>query len=66
MKNILIFFMFRDVPGCSGMFRNVPGCSMFLVLSTPQNTTVLCIVYVVVQPNLDLDRFIVFTHWSEM
>ena len=24
MKNILIFFMFRDVPGCSGMFH-VPG-----------------------------------------
>ena len=21
------FFMFRDVPGCSGMFRDVPGCS---------------------------------------
>ena len=66
IKKYFNFFMFRDVPGCSGMFRNVPGCSMFLVLSTPQNTTVLCIVYVVVQPNLDLDRFIVFTHWSEM
>ena len=32
------FFMFRDVPGCSGMFRNVPRCSMFRVLSTPAAT----------------------------
>ena len=25
MKIIFNFFMFRDVPGCSGMFRHVPG-----------------------------------------
>ena len=34
-ENYFYFFMFRDVPGCSGVFRNVPECSMFLVLSTP-------------------------------
>ena len=34
-ENYFYFFMFRDVPGCSGMFRNVPECSMFRVLSTP-------------------------------
>ena len=29
---LFYFFMFRDVPGCSGMFRNVPACSeMFRV-----------------------------------
>ena len=28
MKITFIFFMFRDVPACSGMFRNVP-CSGF-------------------------------------
>ena len=27
-ENYFYFFMFRDVPGCSGMFRNVP-CSWF-------------------------------------
>ena len=32
------FFMFRDVPGCSGIFRHVPECSVFLVLSTPFST----------------------------
>ena len=26
-KNYFNFFMFRDVPECSGMFPNVPGCS---------------------------------------
>ena len=36
--NFLNFFMFRDVPGCSGMFRHVPECSMFRVLSTPHLT----------------------------
>ena len=34
-ENYFSFFMFRDVPACSGMFRYVPECSMFLVLSTP-------------------------------
>ena len=35
------FFMFRDVPECSGMFRHVPECSMFRVLSTPHFFAVL-------------------------
>ena len=31
-ENCFYFFVFRDVPGCSGMFRNVPACSgMFRV-----------------------------------
>ena len=34
--NYFYFFMFRDVPRCSGMFRHVPECSVFRVLSTPQ------------------------------
>ena len=34
-ENCLYFFMFRDVPGCSGMFRHVPECSVFLVLLYP-------------------------------
>ena len=34
-ENYFYFFMFRDVPECSGMSRNVP-CSVFLVLSTPK------------------------------
>ena len=34
-ENYFNFFMFRDVPACSGMFRNVPECSMFRILSTP-------------------------------
>ena len=34
-ENYFYFFMFRDVPGCSGMFRHVPECSMFRLLSTP-------------------------------
>ena len=44
------FFMFRDVPRCSGMFRNVPGCSMFRVLSTPKKCTkklIIIIVYII-------------------
>ena len=32
---LFYFFMFRDVPVCSGMFRHVPECSVFQVLSTP-------------------------------
>ena len=35
-ENYFHFFMFRDVPECSGMFRHVPECSMFRVLSTPK------------------------------
>ena len=34
-ENYFYFFMFRDVPGCSGMFRHIPECSVFPVLSTP-------------------------------
>ena len=31
-ENYFYFFMFRDVPRCSGMFRNVPACpGMFRV-----------------------------------
>ena len=31
-SKLFLFFMFRDVPGCSDMFRNVPACSgMFRV-----------------------------------
>ena len=33
---MFFFFMFRDVPECSGMFWHVPECSMFRVLSTPR------------------------------
>ena len=36
MKIIFYFFMFRDVPECSGMFRNVP-CSGFY--RRPKNST---------------------------
>ena len=32
MKIIFIFFIFRDVPGCSGMFQNIPECSVFRVI----------------------------------
>ena len=35
-ENDFYFFMFRDVPACSGMFQHVPECSVFLVLSTIQ------------------------------
>jgi len=43
-ENYFYFFMFRDVPGCSGMFRDVPECSMFLVLSTPVAEFVIWII----------------------
>ena len=43
---IIIFFflkiiLFFHVPGCSGMFRNVPACSMFRVLSTARQASLL-------------------------
>ena len=33
-QNLFLFFMFRDVPICSGMFRNVP-CSGFYRRPSP-------------------------------
>ena len=40
-ENCFYFFMFRDVPGCSGMSRHVPESSMFRVLSTAAKKDVL-------------------------
>ena len=34
-ENYFYFFMFRDVPECSGLFQHVQECSMFRLLSTP-------------------------------
>ena len=31
MKIIFYFFMFKNVPGCSGMFRNVPCSGFYLI-----------------------------------
>ena len=41
-ENYFYFFMFRDVPGCSGMFRNVPECffpwKLFLFFHVPRRS----------------------------